>query len=179
MSSDSFPLDLTLGQVAAGESDVTSLYLELRRPLLRYLVCLGLSADEGQDVVQDVFLTLHRHLAAKRPKENLRGWIFRVAHNGARNRQKRHERRLAGPLDDESSWVAHEATPERAAIEKERFRHLGRAIRALTECERECLILRAEGLRYREIGEVLDIPTSTVADVVARAIRTLAEKCHV
>jgi DNA-directed RNA polymerase specialized sigma24 family protein len=34
-------------------------------------------------------------------------------------------------------------------------------------------------LRYREIGEVLGIATSTVADVVERAVKKLAEKCNV
>ena len=37
----------------------------------------------------------------------------------------------------------------------------------------------AGGLRYREIGEVLGIPTSTVGDTVDRAIKKLAEKCNV
>jgi len=49
----------------------------------------------------------------------------------------------------------------------------------LTESERECLLLRAGGLRYREIGEVLGIGTSTVGDTVERAIKKLAEKCNV
>ena len=64
-------------------------------------------------------------------------------------------------------------------LEKEKFRQIGKAIRALTDCERECLLLRAEGLRYREIGEVLEIPTSTVGDTVDRAVKKLAEKCNV
>ena len=62
---------------------------------------------------------------------------------------------------------------------KEKFRRLREAIKLLTGSERECLLLRAEGLRYREIGEVLGIATSTVADTVDRAIRKLAEKCNV
>jgi len=49
----------------------------------------------------------------------------------------------------------------------------------LSPSERECLLLRATGLRYREIGEVLGIATSTVNDTVDRAIRKLAEKCNV
>jgi len=64
-------------------------------------------------------------------------------------------------------------------LEKEKFRRIGKAIRALTDCERECLLLRAEGLRYREISEVLEIPTSTVGDTVDRAVKKLAEKCNV
>jgi RNA polymerase sigma-70 factor (ECF subfamily) len=124
---------------------------------------------------------LHQHLRAGGSKENVRGWVFRVAHNRARNRQKSYERRFAASLDAEAESMVQEATPdpERAAIENERFRQLGEAIGGLPDCERECLLLRAEGLRYREIGEVLDIPTSTVADTVDRAIRKLAEKCHV
>jgi RNA polymerase sigma-70 factor (ECF subfamily) len=64
-------------------------------------------------------------------------------------------------------------------LEKEKFRRLAAAIRLLTEPERECLLLRTEGLRYREIGEALGIATSTVADIVERAIRKLAENCNV
>ena len=70
-------------------------------------------------------------------------------------------------------------TPERTLLAKEKSRQLRTAIRSLTEAERECLMLRAEGLRYREIGEVLGIATSTVADTVDRAVRKLAEKCNV
>jgi hypothetical protein len=57
-------LALPLLRLAAGSSEVTTLYRELRKPLLRYLVCLGLSSDEAQDVVQDAFLSLQRHLAS-------------------------------------------------------------------------------------------------------------------
>jgi RNA polymerase sigma-70 factor (ECF subfamily) len=179
MSSDSVPLALPLGCVRSAAGDLTAVYRELRQPLLRYLVCLGLSADEAQDVIQDAFLILHQQLAAGIAKENVRGWVFRVAHNRAVNRQRRYERRFAAPLDGEAESVAHDGTPERAAIESERARHLGAAIARLSPCERECLFLRAEGLRYREIGDVLDLPTSTVADTVGRAIRKLAEQCHV
>ena len=179
MSGDTVSLPLPITRLEEGAREVTALYGELRKPLLRYLVCLGLSADEAQDVVQDAFLTLHRHLAVGGSQENIRGWVFRVAHNRARNRQTSYDRRFAAPLDGEAELIPHQATPERAVLEKERFRQLGKAIGALNDSERECLMLRAAGLRYREIGEVLEIPTSTVADTVERAIKKLAEKCNV
>ena len=152
---------------------------ELRKPLQRYLVCLGLSADEAQDVVQDAFVSLHRHLSSGGSQENIRSWLFRVAHNGARNRQHSYDRRFGTPLDPDLDSMSDEASPEQVVLEKEKLRRLGQAIRLLTESERECLLLRAGGLRYREIGEVLGISTSTVGDTVDRAIRKLAEKCHV
>ncbi|HEX3681268.1 MAG TPA: sigma-70 family RNA polymerase sigma factor, partial [Bryobacteraceae bacterium] len=173
------PLILPLSRFASEACEASTLYRELRKPLLRYLVCLGLSPDEAQDVVQDAFLTLHRHLAAGGSRENIRGWLFRVAHNQARNRQNRYERRFAAPLEESIDAILDQSNPERDVLDKERFRRLQKAIRLLTDSERECLLLRAGGLRYREIGEVVGIGTSTVADTVERAIRKLAEKCNV
>ena len=179
MSDDSVPLALPLLRLATGSSEVTTLYRELRKPLLRYLVGLGLSGDEAQDVVQDAFLSLQRHLASDGKQENVRGWLFRVAHNQARNRQTSYYRRFSEPLDGEMDFLADDATPEQRVLEKEKFRRLAAAIRLLTESERECLLLRAAGLRYREIAEVLGMAVSTVGDTVERAIKKLAEKCNV
>ena len=179
MSGDGFPFALPASRFAAVNREATTLFEELRKPLLRYLICLGLSADEAQDVVQDAFLNLHRSLAGGAAHENARAWLFSVAHNQARNRQKSYHRRFGTPLEDGALELLDESTPEHAVLKKEKFRRLASAIRALTEVERECLLLRAEGLRYREIGEVLEMATSTVADTVDRAVKKLAEKCNV
>jgi RNA polymerase sigma-70 factor, ECF subfamily len=180
MSGESVPLALPLARLATDTCEATTLYRELRKPLLRYLACLGLTADEAQDVVQDAFVSLHRHLATGRSQENIRSWLFRVAHNAARNHQNSYQRRFSAPLDAEvEASVIDEATPEQAVLEKERFRQLHSAVRLLTRAERECLLLRAGGLRYREIGEILGMATSTVGDTVERAIKKLAEKRNV
>jgi RNA polymerase sigma-70 factor (ECF subfamily) len=179
VSDDSVPLALPFLRFADSSSEVTVLYRELRKPLLRYLVCLGLSSDEAQDVVQDSFVSLQHHLAGGGTQDNIRGWLFRVAHNQARNRQTSYHRRFGEPLDSEMDFIATGATPEKAVLEKEKFRRLRSAIGLLAESERECLLLRAEGLRYREIGDVLGLATSTVADTIDRAIKKLAEKCNV
>jgi RNA polymerase sigma-70 factor (ECF subfamily) len=179
VSDDSLPLALPFLRFTAGSSEVTALYRELRKPLLRYLVCLGVSSDEAQDVVQDTFVSLERHLAAGGTQQNIRGWLFRVAHNGARNCQKSYHRRFGEPLEPDMDFLAPDATPENAVLEKEKFRRLRAAIGLLTECERECLLLRAGGLSYREIGDVLGMATSTVGDTVERAIKKLADKCNV
>jgi RNA polymerase sigma-70 factor (ECF subfamily) len=179
MSGDFLPLAVALGEVRAPTCEVTVLYSELRKPLLRYLVCLGLSGDEAQDIVQDAFVSLQRHVTSGGSQENIRSWLFRVAHNRARNHQKSFHRRFAEPFDAELHVVSDAATPEHLVLEKEKFRRLEIALRSLTKDERECLSLRAAGLRYREVSEVLAIPTSTVADTVDRAVRKLAGKCNV
>jgi RNA polymerase sigma-70 factor, ECF subfamily len=179
MSGDSFPLPLPFRALASDSGEDITLYDELRKPLLRYLAGLGLSADDAQDAVQDAFLRLHKHLAAGGAQENIRGWLYRVVHNDARNRQSSYDRRFGKSLDTDFDSVSRGATPEEAVLEKEKLRRLGNAMRFLTDSERECLLLRAGGLRYREIADVLDLSTSTVGDTVDRAIRKLAEKCNV
>jgi RNA polymerase sigma-70 factor (ECF subfamily) len=181
MSGDPFPLNLPLPLplIATDSCEATDLYRELHKPLLRYLVGLGLSREEAQDVAQDAFLRLHKHLAGNGSQENIRGWLFRVAHNRARNYQQSYAQRLGEPLNADVDPISNAATPEQLVLEKERSRRLERAIQGLTQPERECLMLRAEGLRYREIGEVLGVPTSTVGDTVDRAIKKLTEKCNV
>jgi RNA polymerase sigma-70 factor, ECF subfamily len=179
VTDDSLPWPLPLPRLISDSSEVIVLFREQRKALLRYVVCLGLSRDEAQDIVQDAFVSLQRHLAAGGAQENIRGWLFRVAHNQARNRQASYERRFAEPLDEDLNWLIDKATPEERLLEKEKLRRLAAAIRHLTDTERECLLLRAGGLRYREIGEVMGMATSTVGDTLERAIKKLAEKCNV
>lgn len=145
---------------------------ELRQPLIRYLICLGLRPDEADDVAQESLFLLHRHA----PRENPRGWLFRVAHNQARNRQNSYERRCADPLGAATAEDRAQDgdDPETAFLARERQQRLAAAVRALPEREREVLRLRARGMRYREIGEVLQLATSTVADIVDRTVRKLA-----
>jgi len=179
MSGDSISLSLPLSRFATNAYEATTLFQELRKPLARYLTGLGLSPEEAQDVVQDSFLQLHKHLAAGGSRDNIRSWLFRVAHNGARNCQQSYARRMGESLEPIAGAASGEASPEQVVLAKERFERLNAAVHSLSEQERQCLMLRAEGLRYREIGEVMGIPVSTTADIVSRAVNKLAEKCDV
>src|SRR5262245_3102044 len=79
------------GEGSSLEQEVTALFDDLRRPVLRYLSSLGLELQDGEEVVQEVFLSLFLHLRDGKPRSNLRGWIFRVAHNlGLKRRMKNH-----------------------------------------------------------------------------------------
>src|SRR5271154_100030 len=63
------------------ECEVMDLFEEFRNPLLRYVLSFGISVHDAEEVTQEVFLSLFRHLQLGRSRKNLRGWIFRVAHN--------------------------------------------------------------------------------------------------
>src|SRR5580658_11117878 len=76
------------------EADVVALFDELRDPLLRYLSGFGLALPDGEEVLQEVFLALFQHLDRGKSRDNLRGWLFRVAHNLALKRRYRTRREL-------------------------------------------------------------------------------------
>src|SRR4051812_43360141 len=67
---------------------VTTLFEQFRNPLLRYLLALGMLIHDGEEVIQEVFLALFQHLQQGKPRTNLRGWTFRVAHNLALKRRQ-------------------------------------------------------------------------------------------
>ena len=163
---------------AAGQ--VVHLFDEVRPSLFRYLRWLGCTAEEADDAIQETFLRLHTHLRSGRSQENLRAWVFRVAGNLVRDERKSGHRRLVRPLDGEitvsDSWADPSDGPEKLLLADESARRLAAAIRRLPAVEQECLALRGEGFRYREIGGILGIGTSTVADVLRRAMDTLARE---
>ena len=63
------------------EEEVVNLFDQFRDRLLRYALSFGLSIQDGEEIVQEVFLSLFQHLQRGKPRQNLQGWLFRVTHN--------------------------------------------------------------------------------------------------
>jgi RNA polymerase sigma-70 factor (ECF subfamily) len=171
------PSEIASGQTLRVEPEVLALFDRCAPQLLRYVTSLGLSAEETEDVVQEVFLALFRHLRLGRDASNLKGWLFRVAHNLAlRQRHKIRRRRAHGSGDDTllRRHVDPAPDPEAQCAQGERRRRLRAVVDALPERERRCLLLRAEGLSYRDIGAALCVSLGTVAKSLGRAMTRLA-----
>lgn len=159
------------------EKEVILLFDEFRSRLLRYAISLGIGPQDGEDVIQEVFLSLFRHLRLGRSRSNLRGWIFRVAHHLALkqrlSRQKQHARTAAEALALDAQ-ADSAANPEEQLDEMQRRKRLLLVYDALPERDRCCLSLRAEGLRYREIADVLGMSLGAVSNSLARSLARLA-----
>jgi RNA polymerase sigma-70 factor (ECF subfamily) len=163
------------------ECEVISLFDQFRNPLLRYVLSFGLSVHDAEEVTQDVFLALFCHLQRGKSRRNLRGWIFRVAHN-LTLKQRAANKRHQVALDDDSTLVQArlDATPnpEEQVTSGQTLQRLRAVLRALPEQDRCCLALRAEGLRYREIAAALGISLGSVSLSLTRSLARLgsAEK---
>src|ERR1700733_8203540 len=88
------PADAGSRAASPHEIEVVELFEELRDRLLRYLLALGLSAQDGEEIVQESFLLLFQHLQQGKPRQNLRGWVFRVARNLALKQRAADQMRL-------------------------------------------------------------------------------------
>lgn len=129
--------------------------------------------EEAEDVTQEVFLRLWRHL----PELDLQivpAWLTTVTRNAAHDTLRRRgraqaRRSLADPGNVESGDDPH------ADAEEADFRHrLRHALSELDEPYRSALILREiQGMKYREIAEALELSVNTVKTHVHRGRRML------
>lgn len=183
MAADTPKLEVLIAQGAARakapsalETEVVWLFDQLRDRLLRYILAIGLTVPEGEEVIQETFLALFRHLQAHKSRRNLQGWLFRVAHNLALKHLQRSRRRSAllsrdGARDHEA--VDPSPNPEDQVVSAQAQQRLLSVVNALPEQDRRCLFLRAEGLRYREIAGVLEISLAAVSLSLTRSLARL------
>jgi len=159
------------------EREVMELFDEFRNPLLRYSLSLGLRIHDAEEVIQEVFLALFRHLRLGRSRKNLRGWLFRVAHNLALKQRIADHASLQRTAGDASVAEEHADPapgPEEQLTAAQRSYRLQAVVHALPENDQNCLRLRAEGLRYREIATVLGISLGAVSMSLTRSLARLA-----
>jgi RNA polymerase sigma-70 factor, ECF subfamily len=162
------------------EEQIARLYDELRHPMFRYLLCMRVLPEEAEEVIQESFLRLYKHLHAGGREDNLRGWVYRVAHNLASSRRR--ERKFLADTSPELwqqislSLTDPGAGPEALLLRKEKMMTLHRDIAALSELQQNCIRLRVEGFRYREIAKILNTTSSTVAGSLRHAIERLTRE---
>jgi RNA polymerase sigma-70 factor (ECF subfamily) len=151
---------------------VTRVFEDAREDVYRYLLTFGLTPPQAQEAAQEVCLRLYVALENGGLIQNERAWIFRVAHNlGIDLKSKAQPLPLQPELERALRDTAKGA--EWDLIERERMEQLSGAWKTLSPQQRQCLHLRAEGLRYREIAEAMDISISTVREFLSRAVLRL------
>ena len=161
------------------EEEVVALFDQMQDRLLRYLLSTGVPVQDGEEIIQEVFLALFQHLQRGKSRRNLRAWVFQVAHNlSVKHYLAKRRDRLnlldSGETPAEHSFVDRTPNPEDQVVRNQRQAHLQSVLQALPEQDRRCLSLRAEGLTYREIGQVLDMSLGAVALSLGRSLARFA-----
>jgi RNA polymerase sigma-70 factor, ECF subfamily len=179
-ASKGLPLDVelsfTMRNTSALRQRVTKVFELLRDPVYRYLFRVLENSEEAEDLTQEVFLRLYTHLHKGNTVANIRAWVFRVAHNLAIDRQRR--KIQLEPMDSAGRDEACDPAPgaEQKVLDDEQHKRLRQALTALSSQEKHCLELRAEGLSYKEIADILEMRMPTLVKYLGRIIKKLVRE---
>ena len=151
---------------AEPRQQVLRLFAENGPALYRFMLVLVRHHQDAEDVVQEAFLKLLRHLESGGAESNLRGWLFTVAANAGRDRLRSRRRWLPWGPD-------HDPPVDPPAVEDEdgRLAAARDAMRRLGERDRLLLGLRSQGLSYREIAAAARLNPASVGRLLARALK--------
>ncbi|MBM3846240.1 MAG: RNA polymerase sigma factor [Verrucomicrobia bacterium] len=140
---------------------------------------LGGDVHAGQDLTQETFVRLYSRRSSYQPRAKFSTYLWRIAlnlcHDELRRRSRRGEPRLSAGCDDEC-LSAHEAEvhapgPDSTLIAHEHAEVVRDVLRSLSPAHREVLVFRHfEGLKFREIAELLQIPEGTVKSRMVEAL---------
>jgi len=161
---------------------VTSLYEEHRDRIYRFLVSQSLPPSIAQEVAQDVFVKLFIALQRGSEIASERSWLYSVAAKSAVDYWRREGKPVWVEFDPGSPLAGTLASvdpgPEAATIENERLVRAASALHTLPREQRLCVRLRSEGLRYKEIADILGVAVSTIADWLSTAVERLRGAAH-
>ncbi len=157
---------------------------------LVYNLCLRLarSAEDAEDLTQETFLRIYRHLGKFDGRSALKTWIYRVTVNQCNSRLGRRQlpttplRTGEDPEEEGVVLASTDRDPESLSLAVDAGERVQAALRQLQPNFRAAVVLRdLEDLSYEEIAVVLDVSIGTVRSRIARGrdgLRLLIEKAE-
>jgi RNA polymerase sigma-70 factor (ECF subfamily) len=141
--------------------------------------------EDAEEVLQDVFVTVHRKIAGFEGKSSFSSWLYRVTVNAAFMKLRKRRQDQSVPLEDvmqQAQMVPALRSPESAYVDAQSIRNemleaLENAIRKLPDDYRPVFILRdVDGLTSREVGKILDLTVPAVKSRLHRSRLMLRRK---
>lgn len=163
------PEPLALSPLAV-EQEVLQLYRESSAGLLRYVTALCRRPEIAQEVVQEAFLRYYMFRLRTQIRQGGITWLYKTARNCAMDYFDEYFSKNAVGLEEA---LERPDVRQNHALDYERADLSRRALEVLTPRELECFRLRSEGLKYREIAEVLEIEAGTVGALLARGLQKI------
>ncbi len=136
------------------------------------------SVEDAEEIVQEVFLTVHQKLKDFMFRSSIKTWLYRITVNSSITLYQKRKKEQVKHVDiDEVEEVAgpselHEEINRRAAQQQ-----VEKVLNVLSQDERVCVVLRnIQGLSYQEIAQTLEININTVRTRLKRAREKMIDK---
>lgn len=154
-----------------------ALFQQYKGLVFKNAILMTGNREEAEDILQDVFMTVWKSRHTFNPtKGKFVTWLYRITVNQSIDRQRR--KQPASLSLEETNLdlpnANYQESPEEAIASKLEHERLANAVNHLDGKHRPVLVLRYfNGLSYREIAEVLDIPLGTVKSRIHQALKSL------
>lgn len=162
--------DALMEQVAKGDrAAFAQLYEKTRHALYCYLLAIVKQAAAAEDLMQDTYVAVYRHIDSYRPQGKPMAWVFTIARNLAYM-----ELRKAGSQVALEDCAPQEEQGGDATLQAVDAMVLRAALSHLSEEERQIVLLKAVmGYKFREIAQSTGLPAGTVRSSYSRSMKKL------
>jgi RNA polymerase sigma-70 factor (ECF subfamily) len=144
------------------------------RPILSFLTKATGDPAAAKDLRQEVFLRVLRYGASYKPEYAFSTWLYRIARNVLSTWQRKHRRTRSIEVAVSDDAPDQSPSPCDQVARNEVGRQVRESLAALDADERQLLLLRFDlELSYREIGEILELPETTVKSRLYTLLRRL------
>ena len=164
-----------LAAVETNDQRLEAAQQELGTPLLAFAMSiLREDRERAHDVVQDVFLKLHRHGADKVEPGRMKAWLFAVCRNRAIDILRKEKPMTVTDASELASVRDQRPDPSVEAERREQQSQVLDLLERLPDNQREVVRLKFQsGLSYREIAEVTQLSVSNVGFLLHNALKQL------
>jgi RNA polymerase sigma-70 factor (ECF subfamily) len=152
-----------------------------QRPIQSLCTRMTGDAHRGEDLAQETFARLFARRKNYQPTGKFSTFLWRMALNICYDELRKLKRRRESSLDDHDDdsapfdFETDEPSPDSRLVENERAEAVRDALVQIAEPYRVVVVLRHyEGLKFREIGDVLGIPEGTVKSRMSEALTQLS-----
>jgi RNA polymerase sigma-70 factor (ECF subfamily) len=168
--------------MAENQSFFLCIMKKYEQPLMRYIRRISnFSIEETEDILQEVFIKVYQNINDFDDSLKFSSWIYRITHNHVISKFRKYKSRPEGALfeitDEELNNISSEFDINKELDDKINKEVLSKILNNVDQKYREVLVLKfLEERDYKEISDIIKKPMGTVATLIKRAKKKMAEE---